>query len=176
MTIGFERSNSYLEMARTEFRNAGVPEDLVWLAFVESLWSPQAVSRAAAGGLWQFMPSVATDYGLKVQSGCDERNDPAKQTRAAAIYLHDLYAIFGDWHLSMAAYNSGEPRVMGAIVKNGRADFWELCDKQLLPKETRDYVPKILASIVVARQAEHYGFVARAQKESSSNLAVSQGL
>ncbi|HEV8488045.1 MAG TPA: transglycosylase SLT domain-containing protein, partial [Blastocatellia bacterium] len=84
MMIGIERSNTYLEMARAEFRKAGVPEDLVWLAFVESVWNPRALSPAAAGGLWQFIPSTATDYGLRVQSGDDERNDPAKQTSVAA--------------------------------------------------------------------------------------------
>jgi len=160
MTIGIDRSNSYLEMAREEFRKAGVPEDLVWLGFVESVWNPKALSPAAAGGIWQFIPATATDYGLRVESGNDERADPAKQTRAAAIYLHDLYTIFGDWALAMAAYNSGEPRVMGAIVKNGRANFWDLYNKQLLPKETCDYVPKILAAIKVAGQAEDYGLLA----------------
>jgi Transglycosylase SLT domain len=168
MRIGMERSNAYLEMARAEFRKAGVPEDLVWLAFVESVWNPRAVSPAAAGGLWQFIPATATDYGLKVESGNDERNDPLKQTRVAATYLHDLHTLFGDWALAMAAYNSGEPRVMGAIVKNGRADFWELYDKHLLPKETCDYVPKILASIEVAGRAEGFGLPAQAEKASAS--------
>jgi len=162
MMVGIGRSDSYLEMARAEFRSAGVPEDLVWLAFVESVWNPQAVSPAAAGGIWQFIPSTATDYGLTVQSGNDERADPFKQTRVAATYLRDLYTIFGDWTLAMAAYNSGEPRVMGAIVKNGRADFWDLYNKQLLPKETRDYVPKILAAIRIASQAETYGLAPQA--------------
>lgn len=160
MTIGIGRSNSYLEMARQEFRKAGVPEDLVWLGFVESVWNPKALSPAAAGGIWQFIPATATDYGLRVESGNDERADPVKQTRAAATYLHDLYTIFGDWALAMAAYNSGEPRVMGAIVKNGRANFWDLYNKQLLPKETCDYVPKILAAIRVAGQAEEHGLLA----------------
>jgi hypothetical protein len=162
MKIGFERSNAYLEMARAEFRSAGVPEDMVWLAFVESVWNPRAVSPAAAGGIWQFIPATATDYGLRVQTGDDERADPFKQTRVAAIYLHDLYTIFGDWALVMAAYNSGEPRVMGAIVKNGRANFWDLCEKELLPRETRDYVPKILAAIRIAGRAEDYGLAPQA--------------
>ena len=163
MKIGIERSNSYLEMARAEFRSAGVPEDLVWLACVESVWNPRAVSPAAAGGIWQFMPATATEYGLKVQSGNDERADPFKQTRVAAAYLRDLYTIFGDWTLAMAAYNSGEPRVMGAIVKNGNANFWELYDKQLLPRETCNYVPKILATIKLASQAEVYGLAPQAE-------------
>ena len=168
MTIGIERSNSYLEMARAEFRRAGVPEDLVWLALVESVWNPKAVSPAAAGGIWQFIPKTATEYGLRVASGDDERADPLKQTRVAATYLRDLYTIFGDWTLAMAAYNSGEPRVMDAIVKNGRANFWELYDKQLLPKETRDYVPKILAAIKVAGQADIYGFTPATEIEASA--------
>jgi hypothetical protein len=159
LKIGIERSNAYLEMARAEFRNAGVPEDLVWLAFVESVWNPRALSPAAAGGIWQFIPSTASEYGLAVESGNDERADPYKQTRVAALYLRDLYTIFGDWTLAMAAYNSGEPRVMGAIVKNGNANFWELYDKQLLPKETCHYIPKILATIKVASQAEVYGLL-----------------
>jgi hypothetical protein len=169
MAIGIGRSNSYLEMARVEFRNAGVPEDLVWLAFVESVWDPKSVSPAAAGGIWQFIPATATDYGLRVESGYDERADPAKQTRAAAIYLHDLYTLFGDWALAMAAYNSGEPRVMGAIVKNGSANFWDLYNKQLLPKETCDYVPKILAAIRVAGQAQDYGLLAMRGGSSNSS-------
>jgi hypothetical protein len=168
MRIGMDRCNAYLEMARAEFRKAGVPEDLVWLAFVESVWNPRAISPAAAGGLWQFIPATATDYGLKVESGNDERSDPLKQTRVAATYLHDLHTIFGDWALAMAAYNSGEPRVMGAIVKNGRADFWELYDKHLLPKETCDYVPKILASIKVAGRTESVGLPAHSEKALAS--------
>ena len=167
LKVGIERSNSYLEMARAEFRSAGVPEDLVWLACVESVWNPRAVSPAAAGGIWQFIPSTASEYGLTVASGNDERADPYKQTRVAAAYLRDLYTIFGDWTLAMAAYNSGEPRVMGAIVKNGNANFWELYDKQLLPKETCHYIPKILATIKLASQAEVYGLVS----ESESPLA-----
>jgi Transglycosylase SLT domain len=169
MTIGIGRSKAYLEMAREEFCNAGVPEDMVWLALVESVWNPQAVSPAAAGGIWQFIPSTATDYGLTVESGNDERADPLKQTRVAAAYLHDLHTIFGDWALAMAAYNSGEPRVMSAIVKNGGADFWDLYNKQLLPKETCNYVPKILAAIKIASQAERYGLPQSPTEPSSGS-------
>ena len=158
MTIGITRSSAFLEMARQEFRRAGLPEDLVWLAHVESVWNPRAVSPAAAGGIWQFIPKTAKEYGMTVESGNDERADPLKQTRVAASYLRDLYTLFGDWALAMAAYNSGEPRVMEAVVKNGRANFWEIYNKQLLPKETCNYVPKILAAIEVASRAEQYGF------------------
>jgi soluble lytic murein transglycosylase-like protein len=168
MTIGIQRSNAYMKMARAEFRKAGLPEDLIWLAHVESVWNPNAVSPAAAGGLWQFIPKTAIEYGLAVESGNDERSNPIKQTRVAAAYLHDLYTIFGDWALAMAAYNTGEPRVMEAIVKNGRANFWELYEKQLLPKETRDYVPKILAAIKVAQLAESYGVLPGLEPEEAS--------
>src|SRR6185369_13758195 len=167
MSIGIRRSNAYLAMARAEFRRAGAPEDLVWLALVESVWNPSAVSPAAAGGIWQFIPKTATEYGLTVAKDNDERADPLKQTRVAATYLRDLYTIFGDWALAMAAYNSGEPRVMDAIVKNGRANFWELYDKQLLPKETCNYVPKILAAIEVASRADSYGFTANASDDTA---------
>ena len=167
MTIGITRSAAYIEMAREEFRHAGVPEDLVWLALVESVWNPRAVSPAAAGGIWQFIPKTATDYGLTVQVDNDERADPLKQTKVAAAYLRDLHTIFGDWALAMAAYNSGEPRVMSAIVKNGGADFWDLYNKQLLPKETCNYVPKILAAIKIASQADQYG-LPQSQAEPSA--------
>ena len=158
MQIGIDRSSSYLNLARGEFRQLDVPQDLVWLAHVESVWHSKATSPAAAGGLWQFIPSTALDYGLSVSQENDERLDPMKQTRVAATYLRDLYTIFGDWSLAMAAYNCGEPRVMDAIVKNGQADFWEIHQKQLLPKETLNYVPKILAAIEVASQADNFGF------------------
>src|SRR5205085_1929521 len=118
MTIGITRSGNFLDMARQEFRRAGVPEDLIWLAHVESVWNPSAVSPAAAGGIWQFIPKTAKEYGMTVESGNDERGDPLKQTRVAATYLRDLYTLFGDWALAMAAYNSGKPRVMDAIRKN----------------------------------------------------------
>jgi Transglycosylase SLT domain len=166
MTIGITRSSAFLEMARQQFRRAGLPEDLVWLAHVESVWNPRAVSPAAAGGIWQFIPKTAKEYGMTVESGNDERADPLKQTRVAAAYLRDLYTLFGDWTLVMAAYNSGEPRVMEAVVKNGRANFWEIYNKQLLPKETCNYVPKILAAIEVASRADQYGFTAASDADA----------
>jgi len=169
MEVGIGRSDAYLKMARAEFRRAGVPEDLVWLAFVESVWHPGAMSPAAAGGIWQFIPKTATEYGLTVSEGFDERFDPMKQTKVAAAYLRDLYTIFGDWTLAMAAYNCGEPRVMDAVIKNGRANFWDLHARELLPQETRNYVPKILAAIKVASKADAYGF--REPSESDAAFA-----
>lgn len=167
MEIGIDRSNAYLEMAREEFRRAGVPEDLVWLAFVESVWQPGAMSPAAAGGIWQFIPKTATEYGLTVSAEFDERFDPMKQTKVAAAYLRDLHTIFGDWTLAMAAYNCGEPRVMDAVIKNGRADFWDLHARALLPEETRNYVPKILAAIKVASRADAYGFAGPSESDAA---------
>jgi hypothetical protein len=158
MQQGLNRCAEYLDASRAEFKERGLPEDLVWLAQVESVWKQGAYSRVAAGGIWQFMPSTAVDYGLAVGSHDDERFDPAKETRAAATYLRDLYTLFGNWELAMAAYNCGEPRLMDGIVRCGEPDFWELYDRGLLPKETRDYVPKILAAIKVASDPDAYGF------------------
>jgi len=141
-----------------------LPEDLVWLAQVESVWKEGARSPVAAGGIWQFMPATAADYGLAVGSPADERFDPGKETRAAATYLRDLHTLFGSWELAMAAYNCGEPRVMAAIVRCGQPDFWALCDRQLLPTETSNYVPKILAAIKVASDPDAYGFTVDQQE------------
>lgn len=164
MQQGLERSQAYIDASRAEFKQHGLPQDLVWLAQVESVWKQGAQSRVAAGGIWQFMPGTATDYDLTVGSPVDERFDPAKETRAAAAYLRDLYTLFGNWELALAAYNCGEPRLMEAIVRCGRPDFWALYDKQLLPKETSNYVPKILAAIKVASEPDTYGFALESER------------
>jgi hypothetical protein len=118
MQVGINRSASYLDLARAEFRRLGVPEDLVWLAHVESVWHPTAASPAAAGGLWQFIPRTATDYGLTVSQEYDERLDPAKQTRVAATYLRDLYTIFGDWSLAMTPSSRTAAPTSGRYTRN----------------------------------------------------------
>jgi membrane-bound lytic murein transglycosylase D len=131
----------------------------MWLAQAESVWKPNALSRAAAKGIWQFIPSTGTRYGLAQTTWIDERSQPEKSTRAAAKYLrwlHDHFA--GDWLLAMAAYNSGENRVDGAIARCGYADFWELYKRGLLPNETRNYVPCILSIIVISKNQKRYGF------------------
>jgi membrane-bound lytic murein transglycosylase D len=159
MVVGLQRSGRYRQMAERIFKEERVPLDLIWLAQAESVWKPNALSRAAAKGIWQFIPSTGTRYGLAQTAWVDDRSHPEKATRAAARYLrwlHDHFA--GDWLLAMAAYNSGENRVDGAIAKCGYADFWELYKRGLLPQETRNYVPIILSIIIISKNQKRYGF------------------
>jgi membrane-bound lytic murein transglycosylase D len=151
------RSGRYDEMIRRVLKQEGVPQDLIYLAQAESGFHPLAVSRVGARGMWQFMGSRAKGYGLQRNFWVDERQDPEKSTRAAAHHLKDLYAQFGDWYLAMAAYNSGPGRVQSAVKRTGYADFWELYRRNVLPKETRNYVPIILAVTIMAKNPEQYG-------------------
>jgi membrane-bound lytic murein transglycosylase D len=151
------RSGRYDEMIRRILKQEGVPQDLIYLAQAESGFHPLAVSRVGARGMWQFMGSRAKGYGLQRNFWVDERQDPEKATRAAARHLKDLYAQFGDWYLAMAAYNSGPGRVQSAVKRTGYADFWELYRRDVLPKETRNYVPIILAVTIMAKNPEQYG-------------------
>lgn len=158
MENGLRRSGRFISMARRIFKEENVPQDLVWLCQVESAWSPIARSWAAAVGLWQFIPGTGSQYGLKQDYWVDERSSFEKATRASARYLRWLanrYA--GNWELAMAAYNSGEGRVDGCISRSGYADFWEI--HPMLPQETRNYVPNILATIIIAKNPQRYGFV-----------------
>ena len=159
MEVGLQRSGRYRQMVEKIFKEEKVPQDLMWLAQAESVWKPNALSRAAAKGIWQFIPSTGTRYGLAQTTWIDDRSQPEKSTRAAARYLrwlHDHFA--GDWLLAMAAYNSGENRVDSAIARCGYADFWELYKRGLLPQETRNYVPCILSIIVISKNQKRYGF------------------
>jgi membrane-bound lytic murein transglycosylase D len=151
------RSGRYDEMIRTTLKEEGVPQDLIFLAQAESGFHPLALSRAGARGIWQFMASRAKGYGLERDWWIDERQDPEKSTRAAAHHLKDLYDQFGDWYLAMAAYNSGPGTVQSAVKRTGYADFWELYRRNVLPKETRNYVPIILAVTIMAKNPEQYG-------------------
>ena len=135
-----------------------MPPELYFLAMMESGFRIRTVSHAGAGGIWQFIPNTAKSYGLTVNASIDERFDTRKATVAAIHYLRDLYALFGDWPLAMAAYNAGEGRVGRAIKRHGTSDFWELVKRRALPKETREYVPKILASIWLGRNSAELGF------------------
>jgi membrane-bound lytic murein transglycosylase D len=154
----FARSGRYHNMMVSILKQEGVPQDLIYLAQAESGFHPLAVSRAGARGIWQFMGSRARGYGLQRSLWVDDRQDPEKSTRAAARHLKDLYAQFGDWYLAMAAYNSGPGTVQAAVKRTGYADFWELYRRNVLPKETRNYVPIILAMTIVSKNLSQYGF------------------
>ena len=154
----FARSGRYHDMMVSILKQEGVPQDLIYLAQAESGFQPLAVSRAGARGIWQFMGSRARGYGLQRSAWVDDRQDPEKSTRAAARHLKDLYAQFGDWYLAMAAYNSGPGTVQAAVRRTGYADFWELYRRNVLPKETRNYVPIILAVTIMTKNLSNYGF------------------
>lgn len=151
-----ERSGRYRDMIERTLKEEGVPQDLIYLAQAESGFHPYAVSRAGARGIWQFMGSRARAYDLHRDSWVDERQDPEKSTRAAARHLKDLYNQFGDWYLAMAAYNSGPGTVQSAVKRTGYADYWELWKRNVLPKETRNYVPIILAVTIMAKNPGQY--------------------
>src|SRR6266852_4789047 len=154
---GLRRSGRYRDMIARVLREEGMPQDLIYLAQAESAFQPMALSRAGARGIWQFMAYRGREYGLQRSWWVDERQDPEKATRAAARHLRDLYQQFGDWYLVMAAYNSGPAHVKHAIEHTGYADFWELYKRNALPRETRNYVPIILALTLVAKDAQRYG-------------------
>jgi membrane-bound lytic murein transglycosylase D len=159
MEVGLQRSGRYREMAERIFKEEKVPVDLIWLAQAESVWKPNALSRSAAKGIWQFVSSTGTRYGLSQTVWVDERSQPEKSTKAAARYLHWLHDHFaGDWLLAMAAYNAGEGRVDDAVGRCGYADFWELYQRGMLPQETRNYVPIILSIIITSKNQKRYGF------------------
>jgi membrane-bound lytic murein transglycosylase D len=160
MDEGLRRGSRYLPMIEDEFRAQGLPLDLVYIPLVESAFKTNAQSRVKAKGMWQFMRGTGTEHGLKQNWYIDERSDPEKATRAAAQYLKTLGKMFdGDWHLAMASYNGGPGRVQRAIRRSGKKDFWELtASSRYLPRETREYVPMILAAIVIAKNPKLYGF------------------
>ncbi|MDZ4224944.1 MAG: LysM peptidoglycan-binding domain-containing protein, partial [bacterium] len=168
------RSGTYVEWMRQLFKEEGQPQDLVYLALIESGFSNHAYSRAKAAGTWQFIPSTGRHYGLDQNSWLDERRDPEKATRAAAQYLKKLYGDFGDWYLAMAAYNAGEGRIAGAIRKCGCRDFWKLTapGTRYLKPETKDYVPKFLAAAIIAKNPARYGFSDVAYQELLAYEAV----
>jgi len=151
------RGGRYQDMIQKILRQEGVPQELIYLAQAESGFHPLAVSRVGARGMWQFMGSRARGYGLQRSWWVDERQDPEKATHAAARHLKDLYNQFGDWYLAMAAYNSGPGTVQQAVRRTGYADFWELYRRNVLPKETRNYVPIIVAVTIMAKNPAQYG-------------------
>ncbi|HEX9638760.1 MAG TPA: LysM peptidoglycan-binding domain-containing protein [Acidobacteriota bacterium] len=155
---GLSRAGRYLDGIRATLREEGLPEELAYVPVVESAYKVYAYSRARAKGLWQFIASTGSKYGLTINWWIDERSDPEKATRAAQRYLRFLYDNFGDWYLALAAYNCGEERVERAIARVGKRDFWELSRRRALPRETRDFVPQILAAMWIARDPAGFGF------------------
>jgi len=157
MEAGLRRSGRFMKIAREAFRREGVPEDITWLGQVESAWGPQRVSWAGASGLWQFVRGTGTQYGLRQTAWVDERNGIEKPTAASARYLKELANRYnGDWLLAMAAYNTGALNVDRAISRAGQANYWAIYP--YIAQETRNYVPNILAVILIAKNPEKYGF------------------
>ncbi len=156
--VGLSRGSRYLPMIQSVLRAEGLPLDLAYVPLIESAFNPNAQSRAKAKGVWQFMRPTAVENGLKHDWYIDERADPRKATLAAAKYLKALRDMFdGDWHLALASYNAGPGTVGRAIKRTGINDFWKLSSKQRLPRETREYVPMILAAVIVAKNPIQYG-------------------
>lgn len=156
-----DHSSRFLPLMKEIFREKRLPEDLVYVAMIESGLRMNAVSRSRAVGPWQFMAMTAKTYGLKIDDWIDERRDPVKSTRAAAAYLGDLYRHFGSWHLALASYNAGAGRIEHALFLSPDNGLPSLYDSPLLRRETRNYVPKLLAAVMIARNPEQYGFVVR---------------
>ena len=155
---GLERSTAYRQRAEEIFAEVGVPTELVWLAQVESGWKSEAVSPVGAGGVWQFMPATARDFEMRVDAEVDERLDFEKATHASARYLRRLARRYdGNWELAIAAYNCGEGNIDKACEKAGVEDFWALCRADLLPEETKNYVPKVLAVATIGANPGSYG-------------------
>jgi len=152
------RGARYLPFIRAAFAAEGIPQDLAYVALVESAFKPTALSRARAKGVWQFVSATGKRYGLEQDWWLDERSNPEKATRAAARYLKELYGMFGDWNLALAGYNAGEGKVGRAIARYGTRDFWELRKTRAFKRETRNYVAMIHAAILVAKAPERYGF------------------
>jgi membrane-bound lytic murein transglycosylase D len=157
LAYGLRRSGRYKPMIENILREEGIPQELIFLAQAESGFTPRAMSRARCVGVWQFAAFRGKEYGLNQTPATDDRMDPELATRAAARHLHDLYNHFGDWNLAMAAYNCGPGCVDQAIQRTGYADFWQLRRMNVLPRETANYVPAILAMTIIGKNAKDYG-------------------
>ncbi len=153
-----DRSARYVPLMKKIFREYNLPEDLVYVAMIESGFNFHAVSPKKAVGIWQFMKATAREYGLTADPWVDERRDPIKSTRAAAAHFKDLYNLFGSWPLAVASYNAGMGRVQGAVVKAKSEDYWELRNTRYLRSETQEYVPRYMAALIIARDPGAYGF------------------
>jgi len=152
------RSGRYIPVMKKLLKEHGLPEDLVYMAFIESGFDPYAYSRSKAVGPWQFIYLTGKRYGLRVNWWVDERRDPEKSTIAAAKYLKDLYETFACWYLAAAGYNAGEYKIVKAMKRYRTEDFWKLTKVQYLKRETKNYVPLLIAAALVAKDPEKYGF------------------
>lgn len=158
LKIWFERAGLYLPYFKAIFKKFGIPEDLAYLALMESGCSPFAVSKAGAVGFWQFIRGTARRYGLTINYWVDERKDFIKATYAAARYLKDLYELFGDWRAAVASYNAGEGRLLRLMKIRNFANYWQIMTSGLLPYETAAYLPQWMAIVLIAKNPEKYGF------------------
>lgn len=155
-----DRSARYIPVMKNIFKEKNLPEDLVYVAMIESGFNPYAVSWARAVGPWQFMPATGKLYGLKIDWWIDERKDPIKSTNAAAEHLKDLHNLFGSWSLALASYNAGAGKVQRAVLRTRSEDFWDLKASRYIRKETKNYVPKYMAATIIAKNPVAYGFSA----------------
>jgi peptidoglycan lytic transglycosylase D len=153
-----DRSARYIPLMKDIFREKNLPEDLVYVAMIESGFNPYAVSWCKAVGAWQFMPATGKLYGLKIDWWIDERKDPIKSTQAAAEHLKDLHNLFGSWPLALASYNAGAGKVQRAVLRTRSDDFWDLKASRYIKPETKNYVPKYMAATIIAKNPEDYGF------------------
>lgn len=158
--IWLNRSARYIPFMQNILRDKNLPEDLVYVAMIESGFNPYAVSWAKAVGPWQFMPATGKLYGLKIDWWVDERKDPVKSTHAAAEHLKDLYNLFGSWPLALASYNAGAGKVQRAVLRTRSDDFWDLKASRHIRRETKNYIPKYMAATIIAKNPEAYGFTA----------------
>lgn len=156
--IWLSRSAKYLPLISKIFEEHGVAQELIFLPLIESGFSPYATSRAQAVGIWQFMKGTAIKYGLRVDKFIDERRDPEKSAKAAALYLSDLYKMFGSWDFALAAYNAGEGKIMRTMESVGSLDFWDVISHKKIKRETKEYVPRFVAATLIAKEPEEYGF------------------
>jgi membrane-bound lytic murein transglycosylase D len=159
------RSEKYIPFMKNLLKEHGLPKDLVYMSLIESGFNPYAYSRAKAVGLWQFISMTGKRYGLRVNWWVDERRDPEKSTIAAAKYLKDLYDLFACWYLAAAGYNAGEYKIIKAIKRYQTEDFWKLTNQRYLKRETKDYVPQMIAAALIAKDPEKYGFIDVAYQE-----------
>lgn len=155
---GLVRSGRYIPMFRRIFEEEGLPQDLIYMAHVESAYKTTAYSRARARGVWQFIAATGRRYGLRIDYWVDDRLDPEKSAYAAAAYLKDLYAEFGDWYLALAGYNAGEGKIRRALRKSGKKDFWGIANTRYIRRETKNYVPAIIAATMISKEPAKYGF------------------